>query len=645
MRWLFTLFLLSISISILSAQSEGHRYIEHKDLVLDQSGDVNFNEGQVKVPYSITTPFITFAIRLYDVELKDTKVYFWYETDDGRVSDPIDPGYELHGPEIQEYKVTQMVFYPEDTKFIRYRIESKSKDQLRADLHVFVPSIGHNLTTQELPMDGNQRVCDLSPYMTRTGWGCPSGQDYSNGSPSFTQVSHLVVHHSAGANASNNWPAVVLSIWNFHRFTNGWDDIGYNLLIDPNGQIYEGRGGNDGFTLDVLPAATCGSNSGTMAVCLLGNFEGTEPAELAVSSLEDLLAWKASQNGIIPEGSSSLNSYGVIDHIFGHRQGCTTACPGQNLYDQLGNVRTNVANAVNGLCTVNPPYLTYIDHSIDDNDDGESNGDNDGIVESGETIEVYVTLENLGDLDAENVVASVTTEVTCVSFIDSDISFGTIEGGEQKTEGDFDIVFAPDCEDQVIPFVLTMSTDDTTWLDTIWIEVFNNCAPVASFTSSPTTGPAPLEVSFMATSPNATAWEWIISGPESSTSILENTAFTFTLPGSYTIQLTVYNECGSDIIIETNLVVVDVVSNAVEETFDVTAYPNPVHDVLFVQLNDALINADLVIYSASGQTVQSDKVSGSELEIPVKDLPVGMYVLRIYDSRSTKSWSGEFIRY
>ncbi|MFN7929681.1 MAG: hypothetical protein U0Y68_17395 [Blastocatellia bacterium] len=62
------------------------------------------------------------------------------------------------------------------------------------------------------------------------------------GAPVIRLISpHLLVHHTANANTATDWAAVVRAIWSFHIFTNGWSDIGYNYLIDPN-VIYEGAG-------------------------------------------------------------------------------------------------------------------------------------------------------------------------------------------------------------------------------------------------------------------------------------------------------------------------------------------------------------------------------------------------------------------
>jgi len=192
--------------------------------------------------------------------------------------------------------------------------------------------------------------CPQPDFSDRVSWNCPDGNAFSgSGSPAITTVTHMIVHHSAGPNSSSDYGAAVLSIWNLHKNTNGWDDIGYNWLIDPNGIIYEGRGGGN----NVRGAHFCGKNSGTMGICFLGNFETATPTPAALASLEALTAWKSCDANLDPTGKNiHTSSTKDLFVISGHRDGCNTLCPGANLYPKLASqVRPN-ADSILQACTM-----------------------------------------------------------------------------------------------------------------------------------------------------------------------------------------------------------------------------------------------------------------------------------------------------
>jgi len=186
--------------------------------------------------------------------------------------------------------------------------------------------------------------------VTRTEWGCPDGQITTHGALSYTNVTHLIVHHTVNDNDSSDWPAVVRSIWNFHVFDRGYADIGYNYLIDPNGTIYEGRAGGD----NVRGAHFSGVNTGTMGVAMLGEFTGQVPTDQAINSLKRILAWKSDQRSLDPVGMSfHLPSGLVLKNISGHRDGpSSTECPGNALYGLLPAIRDEVSELITNIGAV-----------------------------------------------------------------------------------------------------------------------------------------------------------------------------------------------------------------------------------------------------------------------------------------------------
>jgi hypothetical protein len=183
-----------------------------------------------------------------------------------------------------------------------------------------------------------EEICPLPPALLKSDWCAQSGGCAPVSTPANTSVSHLIVHHSAGANTAASWTAVVNSIWDYHVNTNGWSDIGYNWLIAPNGKLYQGRADN------ITGAHFCGQNGNTMGICMIGTYSDTTITAAARETLINLLAWKCSARNIDPtkvslHGGSGLN----LDNISGHRDGCSTECPGEVFHATFPALRQAVA--------------------------------------------------------------------------------------------------------------------------------------------------------------------------------------------------------------------------------------------------------------------------------------------------------------
>ena len=157
-------------------------------------------------------------------------------------------------------------------------------------------------------------------------------------------VSHLVVHHTAGSNSNTNYTQVIRDIYLFHTEVNQWSDIGYNFLIAQDGTIFEGRDPGDDLTeFEVVGAHFCGKNTGTLGVAMLGNYELATPTEDALLSLQSVLATAADFFDIdVLQESPHRGS--TLAHIAGHRDGCATLCPGENLYPLLAGISEQVFN-------------------------------------------------------------------------------------------------------------------------------------------------------------------------------------------------------------------------------------------------------------------------------------------------------------
>ncbi len=169
--------------------------------------------------------------------------------------------------------------------------------------------------------------------------------------PTYGRVDLGVVHHTVTTNAYGpaDSAAMVLAICRYHRNTLGWDDIGYNFLVDRYGQVFEGRAG--GVEQPVMGAQMQGFNHLSTGVANLGDHSVVPQTDVALRAVARLLAWKLTLHGTpvagavqVVSGGGSANRFPAgatvtLPRIAGHRDGGLTACPGDALYAQLPALR------------------------------------------------------------------------------------------------------------------------------------------------------------------------------------------------------------------------------------------------------------------------------------------------------------------
>jgi hypothetical protein len=167
--------------------------------------------------------------------------------------------------------------------------------------------------------------------------------------PTQTKTKQIIVHHAAGSNTATDYIEVVRNIYFYHTQSNGWNDVGYNFLIAQDGTIFEGRDGQGKMDGDnVLGAHFCSKNTGTMGICLLGDYMTAQPTTKSLESLAKLIGWKMKKESLDPLAKSThATTNESLNNISGHRDGCSTDCPGTNLYVKLEEVRQNVVKSCN----------------------------------------------------------------------------------------------------------------------------------------------------------------------------------------------------------------------------------------------------------------------------------------------------------
>ena len=134
-------------------------------------------------------------------------------------------------------------------------------------------------------------IANAPPIIPRLSWGADESIRRAN--PKIATAIHFaVVHHTAGSNnyTAAQSAAIVRGIELYHVKGNGWDDIGYNFLVDKYGQVFEGRFG--GVDKAVVGAHSLGFNNGSVGVAVLGDYGSAPISAAAKSALERLLAWR-----------------------------------------------------------------------------------------------------------------------------------------------------------------------------------------------------------------------------------------------------------------------------------------------------------------------------------------------------------------
>ncbi|MFJ4878413.1 N-acetylmuramoyl-L-alanine amidase [Streptomyces sp. NPDC088745] len=206
---------------------------------------------------------------------------------------------------------------------------------------------------QPAPLSGVQRPAIVS----RAEWHADEALVKEVATTTGT-VQTVFIHHTGHANGYScaDTPAMLRAMEESHIRDQGWDDIGYNFVVDRCGTIYEGRAGSIGRS--VLGAHTTGFNAHSVGIAALGTFHpGVPGSDALIKGIAKVGAWKLDR-AVDPRGlvrmvstnDDSLYPRGQavsLPTVAGHRDTYQTHCPGDALYAQLPLIRTEMARLRN----------------------------------------------------------------------------------------------------------------------------------------------------------------------------------------------------------------------------------------------------------------------------------------------------------
>lgn len=131
------------------------------------------------------------------------------------------------------------------------------------------------------------------------------------------------IHHSDDIGAER-WDTMaeqcehMRGLQNFHMDGRGWSDIAYAYIVfQPFGKLTRARV-FEGRDYHMVPAAQLGHNTGTLPICVVGNFERDGVKRNTRFVIEQL-----------------IRKHGSVKVVGGHRDVVGTTCPGAHLYAQV----------------------------------------------------------------------------------------------------------------------------------------------------------------------------------------------------------------------------------------------------------------------------------------------------------------------
>lgn len=237
---------------------------------------------------------------------------------------------------------TEPLWRPTDAVAVDLRVAGEATDLTLVRVSDGTATTRWTWGTPEAAADG-----PLGRVRSRAEWGADESIRRGTASAA-SSVKAVVVHHTAGGNdySPADVPKKIRADYAYHVKARGWSDLGYNLVVDKFGGIWEGRAG--GLGRATIGSHSGGFNTGTLGVSLLGDMTKTTPTAEAVRAMSRVGAYAAATWSFDPTSSVTLTSGGgtrypsgtkvTLPRIFGHRDVGKTACPG-TLYDRLGTVR------------------------------------------------------------------------------------------------------------------------------------------------------------------------------------------------------------------------------------------------------------------------------------------------------------------
>lgn len=246
---------------------------------------------------------------------------------------------------------------PTPAQYLQYKISLPVGDNV-SQVKIIAIDPSNNqaeiATSSENLLTGSDEQIDQLSIIKREEWGADESIMFWLTDMEHAGIKQIVVHHTATANDSTlDSAAMMRSMYYYHTVERGWGDIGYNYVIDQQGNIFEGRRGG----LGVVAAHAFGFNTNSVGISLIGNYSDAQPSQASLRSLEKLIAYISFQTDL--DLSSTYQKNGIAyQSVVGHRDVNSTECPGEVLYNHLPEVISAAKNI--DLSVYQKNYSAYL---------------------------------------------------------------------------------------------------------------------------------------------------------------------------------------------------------------------------------------------------------------------------------------------
>ncbi|MFN2540262.1 MAG: N-acetylmuramoyl-L-alanine amidase [Mycobacteriales bacterium] len=187
----------------------------------------------------------------------------------------------------------------------------------------------------------------LGEVHSRADWG--ANESWVRRAPTYaSRVVAVTVHHTADVNGygPGDVPSLIRADYAYHVRSRGWADLGYNLVVDQYGRVWEGRRG--GLGRATIGSHAQGFNAGTLGVAMLGDMTKATASVAAKKALAGVIGYAALTWHFDSRATVRLRSKGsprypsgrvvTLHRVFGHGDTGITECPG-SLQQDLPQLR------------------------------------------------------------------------------------------------------------------------------------------------------------------------------------------------------------------------------------------------------------------------------------------------------------------